>query len=350
MSIVASNMWAEICEEPEAVKNAYLKNRETLERISKAVKERKISKVVLVGRGSSEHALQVAKYLFEIYCGFPVSICAPSVVTLYKGKLDLSDTLTIGVSQSGEARDVFEVMKRCKDSGGLCVCITNRRDSLMAGLKDYYMNCECGTEKCVTATKSYLSQLAIVSALVFTICGEQNLDERYGRISSIVAKTIELKDQIEKVLPAFRNVHNIMIFGRGLSYALALETELKIQETSYLNARAYASSDYRHGPIATTDRFVPAIFFLTDKTTDSDTVDLLSRLKKEHKINSLIVTNKEEFAKLGDMSVILPKEAEGLDGIFSLAVFSQMFACLLSLSRGYNPEAPVGVSKITVTF
>ena len=48
---------------------------------------------------------------------------------------------------------------------------------------------------------------------------------------------------------------------------LANETELKIQETSYLDARCYGSADYRHGPIATAQRFVPYLFFLADEKT-----------------------------------------------------------------------------------
>lgn len=350
MSIENSIMWAEIHQEPEVVKNAYFKNKEMLEKISSVVNQRKITKVVLVGRGSSEHALQVAKYLFEIKCGFTVSICAPSVVTLYEGKMDLSDVLTVGVSQCGEAQDVFEVLKLCKESGGVCVSITNQRNSLMATLNEYYMNCECGSEKSITAAKSYLSQLTIVTALVYTICGAKSFSDRINRLSDIVEKTIALRTQIEEVLPVFRNVDDIMIFGRGLSYAMALESELKIQETCYMSARAYASSDYRHGPIATTKRFVPAIFFMVDQKTNQDSVDLFNRLKEEYKVNSLIVTNNEELAKLGDMSILLPKEAEGLEGIFSLTIFSQMFACLLSIKRGYNPDSPIGVSKTTVTI
>ena len=37
-------------------------------------------------------------------------------------------------------------------------------------------------------------------------------------------------------------------------------------------------------------------------------------------------------------------------GVFGMVVFSQLFACLLSLARGYNPDEPIGLSKTTVTF
>ena len=53
---------------------------------------------------------------------------------------------------------------------------------------------------------------------------------------------------------------------------------------------------------------------------------------------------------MANEAVLLPKEAEGGAGVFGMAVFSQLFACLLSLARGYNPDEPIGLSKTTVTF
>ena len=53
---------------------------------------------------------------------------------------------------------------------------------------------------------------------------------------------------------------------------------------------------------------------------------------------------------MANEAVLLPKEAEGVAGVFGMVVFSQLFACLLSLARGYNPDEPIGLSKTTVTF
>ena len=52
---------------------------------------------------------------------------------------------------------------------------------------------------------------------------------------------------------------------------------------------------------------------------------------------------------MGDTSVLLPVKYDGIRAVFSGAVFSQMFACLCSLSREYDPDHPKGVSKKTVT-
>src|SRR5256884_8565419 len=62
--------------------------------------------IVLVARGSSDNAALFGRYLLEITTGIPVSLSAPSVHTLYQGKLNLKRALVIGVSQSGAGEDI----------------------------------------------------------------------------------------------------------------------------------------------------------------------------------------------------------------------------------------------------
>ena len=55
--------------------------------------------------------------------------------------------------------------------------------------------------------------------------------------------------------------------------------------------------------------------------------------------------NRPELAALGDTAVLLPQEYDGISAVFSGAVFAQMFACLCSLSRGFDPDNPKGVQQ-----
>ena len=138
------------------------------------MKERKIKTVVFVGRGSSDHANLVGRYLFETKCSMVASICAPSVVTAYHSNVDYSNVLMIAVSQSGGARDIYEVMKHCDEQGGVCVCVTNVEGSLMTQAGKYQVRNHCGPERSVTAGKSYLTQVTIVTALAAYISGIRN--------------------------------------------------------------------------------------------------------------------------------------------------------------------------------
>lgn len=345
-----SKLWLEIHQQPEAIRDSLRINRPILRDIAREVYHRQITTVVLVGRGSSDHANLVARFLFEIHTPMIVSIGAPSVITAYHGKVDYAKVLMIGVSQSGGAKDVFEMMDACHRQGGLVVSITNERDCLMNTTGSYQINNECGTETSITAAKSYMTQITLLSALVAEISGDEKLLAEIDRIADTVEDALGLQDQVEAIIPTFRDVPKIMLFGRGLLSALTMETELKIQETCYLDARAYASSDYRHGPIASTELFIPTIFFIADHQTDYCPLDLFARLKREYQIIACVVTNKPELVPDADFTIILPSLCDGLRAVFACAVISQMFACLLSIARGYDPDNPVGVSKNTVTI
>lgn len=350
VNVIDSYMWDEVHQQHIQIPDSLKKNKETLNKIANEVKERKIKNAILVGRGSSEHALQVAKYFFEIECGMFAEIFSPSIITQYNSKLDFSDKLVIGISQCGEAKDVWTVLQTAKQQDAVVVSITNSENCLMSNIDNYYVNLQVGKENSCTAAKSYLSQAALTIYLGALISNNKKIIDELENCGKIIEASYSAEKGIREAMPLFRNVENIMILGRGYSYAVALETELKIQEASYTSGRAYASSDYQHGPIATTPRFTPFIVFLTDEKTDNTTAELVKKLKNDFNITVLVVTNKEQYLGLGDYSIMMSKEGEGYMALFSNAVFSQMFACILSFARGYHPDKPKGLSKVTVTF
>ncbi|MDR1794058.1 MAG: SIS domain-containing protein [Erysipelotrichaceae bacterium] len=348
MKLQDSIMWKEIFEQAEVVKHSLEVNLAKLETIAQLTKKRGIKTVLLVGRGSSDHAAQLARYIFEKDAGMNVIISAPSSITMYHANLDYREVLCIGISQSGAAQDVYAVMQVVQKQGGIVVSITNEPNCLMEQGDHIKINNECGPEKSTTAAKSYMTQLVLLLALAYCIKGE---DKQFvEKIPEVIQEAYKLKDQVEKIIPVFRNCHDLLFFGRGILYGLATESELKIQETCYLNARAYASSDYRHGPIAATERFIPAIFFLMDPESDESTLTLHNDLKNDKDVYTIIVSQNPDYCALANQAVLLDKKASGIYGAIAGAIFSQMFACMLSIARGYNPDQPVGLSKHTVTL
>src|SRR5437762_13888965 len=80
--------------------------------------------IVLVARGTSDNAAMFGRYLLELTTGIPVSLCAPSIHTLYHARLDLRQTLAVGISQSGEGTDINLVLKSARRQGAYTVAIT----------------------------------------------------------------------------------------------------------------------------------------------------------------------------------------------------------------------------------
>src|SRR6476646_9942438 len=130
-------MRKEIAEQPEAVARALAAEAPRIEQLAAAARERWVELLFIAARGTSDHAAILAKYLFEIELGLPVCLAAPSVFTLYDARVRLDRALVLGISQSGEAADAIEVMRRAREQGILTACITNHPGSRMAQAAEY---------------------------------------------------------------------------------------------------------------------------------------------------------------------------------------------------------------------
>ena len=147
----------------------------------------------------------------------------------------------------------------------------------------------------------------------------------------------------------YRFMNECFILARGMNYPIALEFGIKTQETSFVRSRAYSVANFTHGPIAMLRDFIPVFVLATDSATDENTCEIIKRLKNQ-RCDVCVITNKQEIADLaGGNAVLLPPECEGVAGGFACATVIQLFACELSVQRGNNPDAPEGLTKVTVT-
>src|SRR5438132_13979850 len=129
-------MRQEIGEQPAAVARALAAEGAKADALAAAAREREVELLFLAARGTSDHAAILAKYLFEIELGLPVCLAAPSVFTLYDAPVRLEQALVLGISQSGEAADANEVLRRARERGVLTACVTNHEASQMAQTGD----------------------------------------------------------------------------------------------------------------------------------------------------------------------------------------------------------------------
>src|SRR5262245_56646505 len=100
--------------------------------VAAVVARRRPRNVMFVARGTSDHAALYGAYLTEIRLGLPVASASPSAITLYGARPDFTDTLVIGVSQSGSSPDLTGVLGVARETGGLTLAITNNPDSPLA--------------------------------------------------------------------------------------------------------------------------------------------------------------------------------------------------------------------------
>jgi glucosamine--fructose-6-phosphate aminotransferase (isomerizing) len=343
-----TQMWNEIYEQPIALERCHEKNRQVLAEIVGAIRAKKIDQVVIAARGTSDHAGVYGKYVLEMLTGMPVSLAASSVFTVYKRSMKLQNALVIGISQSGEAADVLEVLRGANESGALTVGVTNFPESPVAAESKFHLNCEAGVELSVAATKTFTTQLFLLARLAALWAEDRDLEGELETIPERISHTFETARDIEDSVARYRFMHECFVLARGVNYAVSLEAALKIQETTYVRAKAFATSDFQHGPIAMLERDIPVIVYAPEGPSFADMKEMMRRLC-EGNIEMVVVSNNEEALKMGACGFPIPATDNDIVSPFFNVVVAQMFACKLALVKGMNPDSPRGLHKVTIT-
>ena len=309
---------------------------------------RRTDSVVIAARGTSDHAGVYGKYIMEYALGIPVALAAPSIYTVYRKELKLGNSLVIGISQSGRALDVLEVIKSAKANGAVTVCITNDDKSPLANEAAFHLYCSAGPEKSVAATKTFTSEMYLVALLVAELSKDAVMKKDLYCISENIGRIFESSVHIANRAERYRYINDCFVLTRGINYAIALETALKIQETTYIRAEAYATSDFYHGPFATVEKDAPVIVFAPEGPALNDVVEMIKRLI-ESKAELIVVSNNSGVLGMGNTAFEIPETSNDIISPFYNVVVAQMFACQLALTKGLNPDAPRGLKKVTIT-
>ncbi len=341
-------MWNEIMEQPAVMARCFEKNKNTVAEIVKQAKNQNIKLIYIAARGTSDHAAVYARYVFEITMGIPVALAAPSVFTVYGRQPDLSNALVIGISQSGKAADVLEVLKAANRQGALTVSITNFEDSPMAAEAKYHLFCDAGLEKSVAATKTFTSQIYLLARLAAEWTNDNKLHGELSALPGQMAKALEIADIIKEKAERYRYMEHCFVLSRGVNYSIALEAALKIQETTYVKAKAYATSDFYHGPFAMIERNVPVILFAPEGPTLPYGKEMALKLA-DAGAELVVVSNNRELLDMGRSSFEIPYTDNDIISPFFNVAVAQMFACRLALARSLDPDKPRSLSKVTIT-
>lgn len=343
-----TQMWKEIMEQPVALERCYEKNLPIIHEIVNAVIGKDIKQIVIAARGTSDHAAVYGKYVIELLLGIPVSLAASSIFTIYQGKMNFNNCLVIGISQSGKAADVLEVLRSSKSNGAITVGITNNSESEIALESEFFLNCEAGVEKSVAATKTFSTQLFLLASLAAEWADNKDVKNEIYQMPEKIAQVFDVAGTIESKVERYRFMNECFVLARGINYAVSLEAALKIQETTYVRAKAFATSDFQHGPIAMIEPDIPVIVFAPDGPSLKDVGSMVEKLHNEN-IETIVVTNNKKIIEMGTTAFVIPDTSNDIISPFYNVIVAQMFACRLALCKGLNPDSPRGLKKVTVT-
>ena len=342
-----SKMMEEILDQPQALERtlkAESKHAQQFRRFARG----KFRFIVLVARGTSDNAAVFGRYLLELTTGIPVSLAAPSLHTLYHAKLDLRDTLVIGISQSGAGTDINMVLESARRQGAYTLAITNEAQSAMVKVADDVFLVRAGHQKSVAATKTYTGQL-MVFYLVASALSDQITLAALAEIPEHVRQSLALVDEIRELVERYRYMRQCAVVARGLNYANAFELALKLMETCYVVAERFSSADFLHGPIAMVERDFPVLLFMPPGKTFRDTVQLTARLERLG-AETLAITSREAKASAATRIIRVPGSIAEIYSPIPYIIPGQIFAAQLAEVKGIDPDHPRSLHIVTKTL
>jgi len=338
-----SILFEEIHDQPAAIRRALDAGAGPVRALAQAAKARGVKFVILAARGTSDNAATYAKYLLQITCGIPAGLAAPSVHTLYEARVDYRDALVIGVSQSGAGEDINEVVSQARKAGALTAAITNTPDSAIAGIAEHVLQCSAGVERAVAATKTYTTTLALCAALAAEWSGNADLAAALQRVPEAAQRALALlPGTVEPLASTLIHAQRLVSVARGLHFPTAIEASLKIAETSYTATQAFSSADLLHGPIASVPAQTPCLLFAPSGKTEESMRTLAEKLRGRG-ARVLLATE--------DAGADLPLVDPGTELLAPIVDIlpAQLLAYHLTVARGYDPDNPSGLSKVTIT-
>lgn len=343
-------MMEEIREQPLALARTLAGGQRGVEAFRKVVARRRPKLIVLVARGTSDNAALFGRYLLEITTGIPVSLAAPSIVTLYGARPVYRDALVVGISQSGESTDTNLVIEQARKAGALTLGITNERSSSLARAAEHVFQVRAGKEKSVAATKTYTGQMLMMYLLAYALGGRVRLTD-LERLPELVELALGLEDEIGELSERYRFMSHAVVVGRGLNYSNAFEFALKLMETCYVVAERFSSADFLHGPIALVEPNFPVFAFAPSGVTWGSIGATLAKL---HGLRAEVVAitdagNREAGGNTTRV-IRLPRAIREVMTPISYIVPAQIFAACLAGQKGLNPDRPRTLTKITLTI
>ncbi len=352
-------MFREIGEVPAVVGRLLGEGRAEISAAADAIRAADPAWVSLVARGTSDHAATHLRYLIETELGIPSGMAAPSTVTIYGADLRWRGGLVIAVSQSGRSPDLIQVLETARRGRALTVAIVNDAASPLAGVADHVIDCRAGEERAVAATKSYVAELAAGAALVAALSPSAALRDALPRMPDILAAVLATAraaiHDASPIVAEFAESERSIVIGRGFEYPTALEAALKLKETGRLFAEGYSSADFSHGPVVLSGPEVPILAIRPagrmGALVDEGIAAALATGSVPWVIGGSEATRRVPAGLESARLLALPLPADLPEGLSSLGTIlpAQLLAEAVARRRGYDPDAPPGLRKVTLT-
>ena len=345
----SSVLRAEIAEQPDVLDRLLAKGYPSVEQIARQLATREVSHIVIAARGSSDNAARYAQYVFGAFNRFQVTLATPSLYTRYASPPRLAGALVMAISQSGQSPDLVAVVEEGRRQGCQTLAITNVAGSPLSAVAGHTLAIGAGLERSVAATKSYTAQLMALAMLSTAMAGDAARRAELDMVADMVRQAVELPpDSLVRAAHVLKDAGHGVVIGRGFNFATAFEIALKAKELAYVAVEPYSAADFQHGPIALVETGFAAIVVNPEGMVSHEVEELLGVLV-ERGARPVVISNLPSSLALAAAPIPLPAGLpEWLSPIVAV-VPGQLVAVELSVARGFDPDRPRGLSKVTRT-
>ena len=320
-----------------------------------------IERIEIVACGTSKHAAMVGRFLLEQFSGIPTNVFYASEFRYSPPPL-LPNTLTIGVTQSGETADTIaainmEIKRRSSITDRKykpnLIAITNRTESSIGRQISNVIDIGAGIEIGVAATKTFFGQLLSFYGLAIKFAQIKN-SQSNEKINQLIAELNKLPPLVEELLEKhnksseklahdFFNIKDVIFLGRGINYPIALEGALKLKEISYIHAAGYPAGEMKHGPIALLDKKVPVISI----ATPGEVFDkVISNAQEAKARDSYLIGIAPECngTEIFDYLMTIPSTNEWISPLLTIIPL-QLLSYHIAAHRGLDVDQPRNLAK-----
>ena len=320
--------------------------------------------IQILACGTSWHAALVGKYLLEQVAGIPTTVDYASEFR-YSPKPVIPNTLTIGVTQSGETADTIAALEseRARRADlepryhARLLAVTNRAESSIAQICDRIIDTQAGIEIGVAATKTFLAQVMgfYYLSLDLAYCRQsipnsriEEIIEGLRHVPSQIETILDTQgDAIEELAHEFTTETEDFIFiGRGINFPIALEGALKLKEISYIHAEAYPAGEMKHGPIALLDNKVPVVAVAMPGSVYDKVISNAQEAKARDArlIGVTTAMNATEAAHTFDDMLTVPEVDELISPVLAVVPL-QMLSYHIAAIKGLDVDQPRNLAK-----
>jgi len=312
--------------------------------------------VIMVACGTSYHACLAASYMFSKLSFLATHPVIASEFTEQHGKSVNIDSTILTVSQSGETADTLAAVETARQRAATILGLTNVVGSTLTRVSRVYIGQQSGPEIGVAATKTFTSQLSVLSQLAIRLAKKRGkvsqeeidlLDEKIEKIPDIVERIVETQEEKVKALARkYKDKQCFFFLGRGISYATALEGRLKLMEIAYVPSIAFPAGESKHGPISLIEQGFPVIFVCPPDDTRKTLIGNIMEMKaRGASIIAICEEGDEEIMNLVDDYIEITRGIPEVLSPIPYAVPLQLFAYYMAIERGCDPDMPRNLAK-----